>query len=234
MSKITETSTEKLVKVCCTWQDDADCENCSNNEKIDCKWKSSLLLRFMFVMTPGLLLAFVGVIVGAVYTQAWWRLGALIGYFALFFIVETRILCSHCPYYSKEGLMLHCLANHGFLKIFKYHPEPMNWFEKTLLVIGFILFGSLPALAQIYSVVIVARNQGTFSSAALISLAVLLGVTCISIVIAFSLLFSRICPKCVNFSCPFNSTPKECVDEYLKRNPVMREAWEKKGYVIDE
>ncbi|MFX0095154.1 MAG: hypothetical protein ACFFBD_25695, partial [Candidatus Hodarchaeota archaeon] len=43
----------------------------------------------------------------------------------------------------------------------------------------------------------------------------------------------NVCPKCVNFSCPLNKVPKEIVDAYLKRNPVMKEAWEASGYKID-
>ena len=43
----------------------------------------------------------------------------------------------------------------------------------------------------------------------------------------------KICPSCLNFSCPLNQVPKRTVDEFLKRNPVMREAWEKAGYEIN-
>jgi hypothetical protein len=42
------------------------------------------------------------------------------------------------------------------------------------------------------------------------------------------------CSKCVNFSCPLNHVPKSMVDEYLERNPVMKEAWEKSGYKLGE
>jgi hypothetical protein len=230
--KITEVSSEKKITICCTWHDDAECENCSNKNQLDCKWERSLLLRFLLVMLPAFVFAFGGTIVGAVWTQAWWRLAVLIGYFALFFIVETRILCSHCPYYSDEGLVLHCLANHGFLKIFRYHPEPMSLLERILLVFGFILFGTLPILSQVYSLVIVARDQVTYNTTNLITLVILIALTAVSIIVAFTFLFTRICPKCVNFSCPFNSAPKECVDEYLERNPTMKEAWVKKGYKL--
>ncbi|MDP8227300.1 MAG: hypothetical protein P9L89_06655 [Candidatus Celaenobacter polaris] len=41
------------------------------------------------------------------------------------------------------------------------------------------------------------------------------------------------CSRCVNFSCGLNTVPKEYVDVYLKKNDVMREAWEKSGYVLD-
>lgn len=43
-----------------------------------------------------------------------------------------------------------------------------------------------------------------------------------------------VCSKCVNFSCPWNGVEKKVVDEYLRKNPVMQEAWEKSGYKLDE
>jgi hypothetical protein len=38
------------------------------------------------------------------------------------------------------------------------------------------------------------------------------------------------CIKCFNFSCPFNSLPKPIINEFLRRNPVMRKAWEESGW----
>ena len=162
-------------------------------------------------MSPSLLITFCVVIFVSVFTCCWWRLGALIGYFVIFFIVETRILCSHCPYYSEEGLILHCLANHGFIKYAKYHPEPMNRFERTLLVIGFILFGTLPLLAQVPSIVTIA-NTTPLDKPIFVTLVTMISASVIGVIFSFSFLFTRICTKCVNFSCPFNRVPKELVD----------------------
>ena len=41
------------------------------------------------------------------------------------------------------------------------------------------------------------------------------------------------CSQCVNFSCPLNTVPKATVDAYLRKNRVMREAWEQDGYQLD-
>lgn len=180
-------------------------------------------------MTPALFLTFGGVIVGSIFTGGWWRLGVLIGYFSVFFIVETRILCSHCPYYSREGLMLHCLANHGFIRFYKYHPEPMNTFERVLLIIGFILFGTLPLLAQVPSIVTVAGGT-PFNKSVFITLVTLIGVSVLGVIFSFTFLFTRICTKCVNFSCPFNKVPKEIIDSYLDKNPIMKKAWINHGH----
>jgi hypothetical protein len=39
---------------------------------------------------------------------------------------------------------------------------------------------------------------------------------------------------CIDFSCPVNAVPQSVVDAYLRRNPVMREAWEASGYRLGE
>ena len=44
----------------------------------------------------------------------------------------------------------------------------------------------------------------------------------------------HVCTRCVNFSCPANGVPKEIVDAYLRRNPVMRRAWEESGYQLSQ
>jgi len=216
----------------CTHRDEVECENCSNKEYLDCRWERKLLLRFFYTMFPLFGFGIGGVITGAVFTGAWWRLGVVSGYFALFFLMETRILCSHCPYYAEEGKILHCLANHGFIKYAKYHPGPMKGWEKTLLVSSFILFALTFPLAQIYDIIILTANKSTFGAPIIVAVSTLFALTIIATITAFAVLFTKICPHCVNFSCPWNSVPKKIVDAYLERNPVMKEAWQKNGYEL--
>lgn len=226
--------TDKIIITSCTHRDDADCENCTTKDQLDCRWERGLLLRFMYNMLPPFILGIGGIIIGAIFTGGWWRLGAVAGYFAMFFIIETRILCSHCPYYAEDGIILHCLANHGFFKYAKYHPEPMNLFERILLVIGFVLFAISFPLAQSFDLIIIAKYLSSYNTSILITLSVIAGLTMLSIIIAFTVLFTRICPHCVNFSCPWNRVPKEVVDAYLEKNPVMKEAWLKAGYQMSD
>ncbi|MCW4036215.1 MAG: hypothetical protein NWE75_03390, partial [Candidatus Bathyarchaeota archaeon] len=48
--------------------------------------------------------------------------------------------------------------------------------------------------------------------------------------ISFFYLLNRFyCPRCVNFSCPFNKVPGDMVEEYLGNNPAMKDAWSKRG-----
>lgn len=224
--KITENvpPTKKEYTPCCTWQDESSCEDCSLKTDLDCRWELKHLLRFLYVMSPALLIAFGAIIVGAIFTSGWWRLGALTGYYAIFFIIETRILCSHCPYYSEKGIILHCLANHGFIKYCRYHPEPMNLFERTLLIIGITLFAVLPLLAQVPSIIILSSSLPS-EQVKFIVLLVLLGLSLIAIIFGFTFLFTRICISCVNLSCPFNRVPDDLAEKYLNKNPDMKQAW---------
>jgi hypothetical protein len=52
------------------------------------------------------------------------------------------------------------------------------------------------------------------------------------LVMFFWTLRKETCSRCVNFSCPLNAVPRELVDAYLERNPVMRQAWEESGWII--
>jgi len=70
----------------------------------------------------------------------------------------------------------------------------------------------------------------------LIALLGMVGITLASVMAALFwvlIMFYAFCSQCVNFSCPLNIVPKSMVDEYLKRNPVMRDAWVKSGYRLD-
>ena len=163
---------------------------------------------FIFAIT-----AFIGVILAG---YGWFLLG-WVGFWLFFFeIWEIRILCAHCPYYAEEGKTLRCIANYGSLKLWKYHPEPMNRSEKIQLLLGFAILVGYPLIFL-----------------ALDAKFIFLVVCIVQIFIFFSFLMVKRCGKCVNFSCPFNHVKKECVDTFLKKNPVMRKAWENEGYKID-
>ncbi|UCE12613.1 MAG: hypothetical protein JSV04_10510 [Candidatus Heimdallarchaeota archaeon] len=155
-------------------------------------------------------------------------------FFWIFFFgfFEIRVLCSHCPYYAEEGRILHCLANHGTIKLWSFHPEPMNTYEKLGFLSGALFFVVFPVIIEIWGLYQLWTDirQITLNVLILGAFAVL---STIGGGYFFVFLRRNICPTCVNFSCPFNSVPKEIVDAYLKKNPIMREAWEKTGYQLD-
>jgi hypothetical protein len=62
----------------------------------------------------------------------------------------------------------------------------------------------------------------------------LLAITLTAIASSAFNLRRNVCVRCINFSCPVNAVPKPLVDAYLRRNPIMQEAWEASGYRLGE
>ncbi len=197
----------------CMWKDSQVCEHCSIENDLKCKFQKKHLFSFIASFLIFAIPSVIGVIISG---YGWFLIGWIV--FCLFFFNfwETRILCRHCPFYAEEGTTLHCIANYGCYKLWKYSPKPMNNSEKIQLFIGFLILGGYPLvfmiLAELYLFL-------------LLSLAGLL--------VFFGLLLFTTCTKCINFSCPLNRVPKHIVDAYLKQNPIMKNAWEAAGYKID-
>jgi hypothetical protein len=150
-----------------------------------------------------------------------WRLQLLyVAFVVLFFtVLEIRVLCRHCPFYSRGGSMLRCYANHGLPKLWRFQPRPATLGEKAVLVLSFLLMGGAPILIELNGLAVL---HGPVSRQIYTGLTF---ASTLAIVGFFTLLGVYFCPKCVNFSCPFNRTPRELRKKYLDRNPVMGEAW---------
>ena len=194
----------------CTWKAESECADCPAGESINCRHNWGDLLRFYLYFFPFATLAIIGVIrVGS----GLWLWGWFAYAMVFFFVWESRILCSHCPYYAEDSLILHCLANHGVIKLWKYHPEPMSRSERWQFAIGAGILVLFP-----YPLMIIG-GEWLFTA-----------LTAAAMVIGGALIYRTICSRCVNFSCPANHVPKEIVDAYLIRNPIMHKAWKKAGY----
>jgi hypothetical protein len=217
----------------CTWDEQADCKGCAIKGELQCKWDRRVLNGFYAVSFPPLVIAILGMVVVSVLTGAWWMPVAYVIYIPVMLgIFETRFLCSHCPYYAEDSTTLHCLANHGNPKLWRYHPGPMNRLEKfmmTFLVFAMMFFLA-PLAVEAYGIFFIAVHYAEYG---LISLLGLVGITVASLLTSLSCILAlRIffCSTCVNFSCPVNTVPKTVIDEYLKKNDVMRKAWEESGW----
>lgn len=196
----------------CTWRPKSECNDCTIKGYLKCHFKIRYLLNFIGLFLLFAIPALAGVILAG---YGWYLLGWIAFGIVFFEFWEIRILCSHCPYYAEKGRSLHCFGNYMSLKVWRFHPEPMNRSEKIQLFLGFIIFFGYPYIFMLLG------RQYFF-----------IILYSISLIVFFGLLVGRRCSRCVNFSCPLNRVPKKVVDAFLKRNPVMKEAWEKKGYVI--
>jgi len=201
----------------CIWKPKEECGNCSLHNEIHCEMHRSDTLMF----GGSAMLFFVPSIGGMLLGGLWpWVIGYFIYWLIFFEIWENRVLCSHCPFYAEDGGQghtLHCYANYGLYKTWPYNPSPMSRSHQIQFIIALTIFGGYPIPFLILS------NQLLF-----------LGLTITGIGVWLSVLKFKICPRCLNFSCPLNGVSKEKVDAFLRRNPVMREAWEDCGYRLGE
>jgi len=194
----------------CSWRPISECNDCSIAGSLKCRYNSGDLLHFLGTFISFMFPAVIGMVLSGF---GWYLLG-WVGLAVIFFgFWEIRILCSHCPYYAEKGFTLHCIANYGCPKFWKYRPEPINTSEKIQLLLGFALLGGYPFPFLILG------EQFIF-----------LLLTAWALMMFFWTLRKYTCSKCVNFSCLLNRVPKEVVDEYLKRNPLMRDALERNGW----
>jgi len=212
----------------CTLNSNSDCNNCKNQDKLDCKIDKNQQKISMLVIFSSIIIGTFGLILASLITNNWWILTFYIAFILLFFfVIENRITCSHCPYYAKKSICLDCPGNNIFPKIWKYHPEPINQYEKLGAVLGFLFIVLIPFFSLLYSIWFFLSNNPNASWIVIIALTGVL----LSIILSFSMFFSLFllgfCKKCINFSCLFNKVQKEYIEEYLKRNPIIKKAWEK-------
>lgn len=215
----------------CTWSEESACIDCELKGKLNCRWDSGALRFFLLNQIPSLVLAFFGIVMAAILTGAWWALIVYaIACIALWVLgIETRVLCSHCPYYAEDSKILHCYALHGSPKVWRYRPGPMNRAEKATIVLFFLFLVLFPVLIEAYGIWSLAVNYAEFGLIALLGMIALTLATIMAGLQFFYILIHDFCSKCVNFSCPLNRVPKSMADVYLDKNPVMKEAWAKRG-----
>ncbi|MFX1537451.1 MAG: hypothetical protein ACFFDI_24855 [Promethearchaeota archaeon] len=228
--------TKEGQQISCTWKDEKICLDCKIVGRIHCRFSVKKWLFFALNALPTMIIGIFGMVTIGLLTKKWW---SLITYGGVVFVfwglgLETLILCTHCPFYAEEGKTLRCLANTGLIKFWRYRPGPMNFFEKALLIVFFILMFGCPIGGTAYGVYFMAVNYTTYGLFALLGMIGITGATLLTTIQFFYILQYYFCPNCVNFSCPLNRVRKEIVDCYLQNNPVMKEAWEKTGYQLGE
>ncbi len=216
----------------CTVKQDSPCPACPLPDKIHCRWNRQVLNGFFAIAFP----AFIGTLVLLVMfffiTGHWWP---IVFYFILIIVIftcEIKFLCSHCPYYAADEKILKCLGNNGALKIWKCNPAPMTGGEKTLMKLLVAIFYLLiPVITTVVVLgILLTGPYDMIVRAGAAGVAILTLWSCWSFITIMKAFY---CSKCVNFSCPLNTVKKQVVDDYLRKNDVMREAWEKSGYKPD-
>jgi hypothetical protein len=198
----------------CVWQPASTCEDCPIEGCLMCHYDAHDTRNFFMNALPFMVTAVVGAISGGY----GWHLLLWVAYSLLFFFVwEARVLCSRCPMWAEESRVLHCHANYGVVKLWKYRPGPMSRSEQAQFLAGVLLWVGFP--------LVLALLGGQYLFALIGVVAVASGAYGVR---------QTACSRCLNFSCPGNTVPKEVVDAFLHRNPEERAAWEASGYRLGE
>jgi hypothetical protein len=233
-------STSNNPATACTWLPESNCKEkrCNLHNQLACRWDPKEYIFAMGVVqsVPSLILTFTFTYIG-IATGNWWSMlifGWLIVMWPLGF--EQFVLCRHCPFFTDCKKTLTCWALRFWPKWWKYSPRPLNRLEK--LSVSHLLF-SIPMFFWpvgwcAYGIYYMATNYDSFGLIALLGMIGLSFAVTLTHAQFFLILWSRLCTRCVNFSCPFNKVPKETVDAYLEMNPVMKAAWIDSGYALNK
>jgi hypothetical protein len=205
----------------CIWEDEESCEDCNLKGRLHCHLDKKYAIIFGIPFFIGFIPAFVGLILlqyplNLISTLVW------IGYIIFFFLIwEPPILCAHCPFYAEgETKTLHCSINYGFRKTSKFKPGPINLWKKIQFITGANIIFAIPLILLAFG------DHWTKW--------IYFGLCAFGVVLWYVVIQLKICTDCINFSCILNRVPKEIRDEFLKKNPIMYEAWKKSGYEFED
>lgn len=201
------------------WKDDCDCKECGLDGDLMCGRGLKYSLYFGIPMIFGLLPPIIGLLFSGYLLIFKILIFTVWIIYALFFfnIWESRMLCNHCPYYADDSQKtLHCPINKGMLKTSQYDPAPINISEKIQFLTGALILVGFPIPFLIID-------------GQIISVILLIG----GIILWLVVIQLKVCTDCINFSCIFNRTPEDLRNEFLKKNPIMKKAWEEAGYDIE-
>lgn len=227
-----QTSSIDLPKNCIA-DEDSNCLECEINGKLICFVNKKFANKFTLGNILYRILAIVILLFSGLMIRHWWMLIAYVVVVVITFVVlEPRFLCSHCPFYEKDGKFLRCWALRGMPKLWKYRPEPIKKYEKLLMLLlgGFIdLF---PFIGSVWGIIFFGVNYTDYLFA---GIGLVISTFLFMVVAGY---FSRVllgnaCKKCANFSCSMNKVPKKLVDEFLEKNPKMKKAWTAYGWRIE-
>jgi len=218
----------------CIADENSNCAECEIEGELICFVEKKFANRFIlgniaYRIFAISILVFSGLMIGH-----WWMLiSYVIILLVTFLVLEPRLLCSHCPFYEKEGKCLKCWALRGMPKLWKYRPGPITKVEKVIMLIFGSFIDIFPFVGAVWGLIFFGLNYSEYLFAGIPL------VICTFLFMVIAGYFSRVllgnaCKKCANFSCSMNKVPKEIVDKFLKKNPRMKEAWIACGWQLDQ
>ncbi len=209
----------------CIADDNSNCDECELNDLLLCNFEKKFANGFLFGNIAYRILAIIILsLVGFLMGQWWMVITYLFVVLLTFVVIEPRLLCSHCPFYAKEGKCLKCWALRGMPKFWRYRPEPINKKEKNAMLAIGAFIDLFPYVGSILGIIWFIFNPtdnyliGTWL--------IIVTIIFTGIVIYFSsILQGNACKKCPNFSCAMNKVHDNIKEAFMEKNPIIKEAW---------
>jgi hypothetical protein len=219
----------------CTLDKHLDCSACNIASQVDCSRHNPTQMVYYYKMIalyvfPGILI----IVVVSFLLSFWWLLPGYIFYWIFYQIVgELFIRCRHCPFWDESNPRLDCRINCGVPKLnwlkpkslVRFNPDPLKFWEK--FVIQALSFITILIPLAVAIIVIADRIPLYGCDKNVVIMAALIIIQLATGIYFLRYLTRRFCPTCVHFSCPNNRQPYHIIKEYLAKNEIMQNAWEK-------
>lgn len=188
--------------------------NQSSSEKLNCKWNRKLLLSYLSFLSPYMLISTIGLVLIRIWTGKRSFIITQSIFLLLFFVLfRPLVQCSHCPYY-KEKKFLDPLP-----KIWKFKLRPMNSFEKASYLVGLGFFIIFPLIAQFIGLSFMISNMDTTVNWKIILFSTIIFITIILDLFFTINLYTKLCTRCIHFSCPLNRVSAAVVAKFVVIHP---------------
>lgn len=119
----------------CIANENSNCSECDLKDDLICRVDQNFANKFFFGNTVYRVVALAILFFAGILANQPWLMPVYLGVLILtFFILEPRLLCSHCPFYEKEGKVLKCWALRGMPKLWSYNPGPITKVERIIML----------------------------------------------------------------------------------------------------
>ena len=147
----------------CIADENSNCAECDIEGELICFVDKKFANRFTIGNIAYRVLAIVVFVFSGLIIGHWWMLiSYVIVLLFTFLILEPKLLCSHCPFYEKEGKFLRCWALRGMPKLWEYKPEPINRTEKIIMLIFGTFIDLFPFLGIVWGIISFALDYNDY------------------------------------------------------------------------
>ncbi len=189
--------------------EETDCQSCELQSSFNCHPTAEDHNFYRFNLLPTIITGLLGMAGALVILKNWLPLIIVAAASFIFWGLglEVRLLCTHCPYYGKEGDRLKCWALRKYPKRWKYRPGPLSRAERALIWLMYAVIAGIPLLTMASGAGIVILNYQDYSFLALLGTAGLLIAYIFSGVHMLMVKKRVFCSKCANIYCLLNEAP---------------------------